>query len=51
MVNIQNEIKYKIALGMLKKLLADGLLNREEFDAAHRVVISRYSPIAVCRLP
>ena len=51
MINIQNEIRCRVALGMLKSLLMDGLLNREEFDVAHGVVISRYCPAAVCELP
>lgn len=51
MVNIQNEIKYRMAMEMLNKLFMDGLLNREEFDTAHSVIISRYSPAAVCESP
>lgn len=51
MVNAQNEIRYRVAFGILKRLYADGLLNNDEFDVAHGVVIDRYRPIAVCRLP
>ncbi len=50
MINTQNEIKYRIAFGMLKKLVLDGLLTREEFDAAHSIIADRFCPEAVCRL-
>ena len=51
MVNVQNEIKYRIAYSMLKKLLDDNLLKDDEFDIAHKVILNRFSPEAVCRLP
>ena len=51
MLNIQNEIKYAVALSMLKKLLDSGLLDRKEFDIAHGVVADRFGPEAVRRLP
>lgn len=51
MVNTQNEIRYRVAFGILKRLLIDGLLDSSEFEVAHGVVIDRYQPIAVCRLP
>lgn len=50
MVNTQNEIRYRIAWGMLRKLYRDGLLTQAEFDIAHAVVAERYCPLAVCRL-
>lgn len=51
MINTQNEIKYCIAFGILKRLLDDGSLNRQEFDTAHRVIADRFGPEAVRRLP
>lgn len=51
MLNIQNEIKYSIAFAMLKNLLNDGHLNMKEFDIAHGVIIDRFGPEAVRRLP
>lgn len=50
MTNDQNEIKYRIAFGMLKKLFRDGLLNSSEFEVAHGVLIDRFQPITVRRL-
>jgi len=44
MVDIQNEIKYRVALNMLRKLYIDGMLTQDEFDIAHSVVVSRYCP-------
>lgn len=51
MLNIQNEIKYAVALSMLKKLLDSGLLDRKEFDIAHSVVADRFGPEMVRYLP
>lgn len=50
MVNMQNEIRYRIAWGILKKLYRDGRLTQAELYAAHTVVADRYCPLAVCRL-
>lgn len=47
MIDIQNEIKYRVALGMLRKLFLGGMLTQDEFDVAHRVVITRYCPANV----
>jgi hypothetical protein len=49
MTNVQNELRYAIAWTILKKLLLDGLITQEEYDAAHRIVAEQYCPLAVCR--
>ncbi len=49
MINTQNEIRYRIAYGMLKKLWELGLLTAEELDIAHGAIADRYRPIAVRR--
>jgi len=49
MINTQNELRYVIAWSILKKLLLDGLLAQEEYDAAHRIVAEQYCPLAVRR--
>ena len=51
MIHAQNEIKYRVALGMLNTLLTENLLTQEEFAAAHHVVVNRYRPMlsADCR--
>ena len=51
MIDAQNEIKYSVAFGILHKLLTNGLIDRTEFEIAHRVVADRFCPIAVRRLP
>ena len=51
MIHAQNEIKYRVAVGMLQKLAQEELLTPEEFSVAHGVVINRYYPAlsADCR--
>ncbi len=51
MIHVQNEIKYRVAVGMLQKLAEDGLLTEDEFSVAHNVVVNRYCPAlsADCR--
>jgi len=51
MIHAQNEIKYRVAVGMLQKLSEDGLLTQDEFNVAHGVVVNRYCLVlsADCR--
>jgi len=51
MLNTQNEIKYQIAVGILYKLFAENHIDRDEYDVAHTVIIERFAPCAVRRLP
>ena len=49
MINTQNEIRYRIAWGMLKEIYKKGHLTIEQYDIAHNVLIDRYGPMTVCR--
>lgn len=50
MINVQNEIRYAIAAGMLRNLLERGSVSREEWEAANRLLTEKYQPFAVCEL-
>lgn len=50
MINVQNEIRYAIAAGMLQKLLAQNAVTQEEWEAANRLLAEKYRPFAVCEL-
>lgn len=47
MTNPQNELSYHIAWSILRQLLEKGLLTRQEFDAAHKLVVEKYRPLTV----
>ena len=51
MINVQNEIKYAAAFGILKKLFAEGFLENGEFELAHRIIAERFGPETVRQLP
>lgn len=40
-----NEVKYKMALGFLKKLLDQGKISCEEYENADRYVAEKYKPL------
>lgn len=50
MTSVQNEIHYSIAWDILKKLLLDGVITKDEYNTAHSLVIEKYRPMTVHRL-
>lgn len=40
-----NEVKYKMALGFLKKLLKQEKISQEEFETAQRYIAEKYKPL------
>ena len=50
MTDIQSEISYSMAWGMLTAMMQNGRLAKDEFDAIHRKIIQKYRPAAVRRL-
>lgn len=42
---IMNEVKYKMAVGFLRKLLSQGLITDAEFEIADRYTAEKYKPI------
>lgn len=42
---IANEVKYKMALAFLRKLLAQGLITNTEFEIADRYNAEKYKPL------
>ena len=49
-VDVQSEINYSMAWGMLTAMMKKGGLTKAEFDAIHRKIIQKYRPDAVRRL-
>lgn len=49
-VDVQSEISYNMAWGMLIAMMRSGRLTKDEFDAIHRKIIQKYRPAAVRRL-
>jgi BMFP domain-containing protein YqiC len=47
MVDIQNEIKYCAAWQIIRNLLLEGAITREEFDAANEILARKFRPLAV----
>ncbi len=47
MTDIQNEIRYCAAWQIIRTLLLDGAISREEFDAANEILAGRFRPLAV----
>ena len=49
-VDVQSEICYSMAWGMLTAMMRKGTLTQAEFDAIHRKIILKYRPSAVRRM-
>lgn len=47
MIDIQNEIKYCAAWQIIRSLLLEGAITREEFDAANKILARKFRPLAV----
>ena len=45
MINVRNELMFISTVNMAKKMLSDGLINKEEYREIIRVFTEKYSPI------
>lgn len=48
MASVQNEIKYRIAIGILENLFNKGALIQSEFESAKKHIAMKYQPFSVC---
>ncbi|MCI5929214.1 MAG: hypothetical protein MRZ73_11905 [Pseudoflavonifractor capillosus] len=46
-MNVQNELRYLLAVDLLEKLAADGFLTDEELATAKRLAVEKYRPTSV----
>lgn len=46
-MNVQNELRYLLAVDLLDKLAAEGFLTDEELTRAKQLAVEKYHPIAV----
>ena len=46
-MNAQSELRYLLAVDLLEKMCAEGLLTDEELGRAKRLAVAKYRPVAV----
>lgn len=46
-MNVQNELRYLLAVNLLEKMAVEGFLNDEELARAKGLAAEKYHPIAV----
>lgn len=46
-MNVQNELRYLLAIDLLEKMAVEGFLNDEELTRAKGLAAEKYRPIAV----
>lgn len=46
-MEIRNELRYLLSVGLWERMAADGVLTKEELDRAKRLSAERYRPRAV----
>ena len=49
-MNVQNELRYLLAVDLLEKMAAEGFLNAEELAKAKRLAVEKYRPSTVWEL-
>ena len=49
-MNVQNELRYLLAVNLLEKMAAEGFLNEEELARAKGLAVEKYRPIDVWEL-
>ena len=49
-MEIRNELRYLLSVGLWERMAADGLLTKEELARAKRLSAERYRPVSVWEL-
>ena len=49
-MNVQNELRYRLAVDLLEKMAAEGFLNEEELVRAKGLAAEKYRPSIVWEL-